>query len=298
MDADPRLLRAFVVVAEERHFSRAAERLRLAQPPLSQQIRRLEAQVGTELIDRTSRPIGLTDAGRALLPEARLAVAHAARAVSAARRAAEGRLGHLTIGAMQSPIATFLPDVLREHRRHYPDVGISLVEQGPGEQIARLRDDRLDAGFVRGPLEDPALATRALLDDPPAAVVPADHPLAAREAIAPAELAGEPFVLADRVAAPTTHADAVALLRGAEPGPAAVQEAGNIHTVLALVAAGFGVSLLPISFAGLRRGGVAFVPLAPPLPSRPIMVAWRAGNPSPTLHAFLDVAWRASRGTR
>jgi DNA-binding transcriptional LysR family regulator len=293
-DPEMRLLRYFVTVAEERHFGRAAERLHIAQPPLSQQIQKLERQLGVDLIDRSRRPIELTDAGTALLGEARLALTHGDRAFAAARRAATGHLGHLHIGALQAAVDGVLSYVMRAHRRDYPDVKLELTELDTTEQVTQLVEHRLDVGFLRGPVDEPALTIQTLIEDPLAAVVSEDDALAEHERIAPALLRDQPIILWTRGAAPTTYADVVALFRQHEIQPPIVDESPRIQTILALVASGAGIALLPTSFINLSRKGVRFIPLHGPLPHRPLALAWRTTNQSPSVRCFLDVATRTS----
>jgi DNA-binding transcriptional LysR family regulator len=293
-DPELRLLRYFATVAEERHFGRAAERLHMAQPPLSQQIQKLERQLGVELIDRSRRPIELTDAGDALLAEARLALTHAERAFAAARRAATGHLGHLHIGALQAAVDGVLSYVMRAHRRDYPDVKLELAELDTAEQVARLVGHRLDVGFLRGPVDEPSLSIQTLIDDPLAAVVCEDDALAEHERIAPALLKDQPMILWTRAAAATTYADVVELFRLHDIEPPIVDEVPRIQTILALVASGAGIALLPTSFINLNRKGVRFIPLRGPLPHRPLALAWRTANQSPTVRCFLDVAAQES----
>jgi len=293
-DPEMRLLRYFVTVAEERHFGRAAERLHIAQPPLSQQIQKLERQLGVDLIDRSRRPIDLTDAGTALLGEARLALTHGDRAFAAARRAATGHLGHLHIGALQAAVDGVLSYVMRAHRRDYPDVKLELTELDTTEQVTQLVEHRLDVGFLRGPVDEPALTIQTLIEDPLAAVVSEDDALAEHERIAPALLRDQPIILWTRGAAPTTYADVVALFRQHEIQPPIVDESPRIQTILALVASGAGIALLPTSFINLSRKGVRFIPLHGPLPHRPLALAWRTTNQSPSVRCFLDVATRTS----
>ena len=289
-----RLLRYFVTVAEERHFGRAAERLHIAQPPLSQQIQKLERQLGVHLIDRSRRPIELTDAGTALLGEARLALTHGERAFAAARRAATGHLGHLHIGALQAAVDGVLSYVMRAHRRDYPDVKLELTELDTTEQVTQLVEHRLDVGFLRGPVDEPSLTIQTLIEDPLAAVVSEDDVLAEHERIAPALLGDQPIILWTRGAAPTTYADVVALFRQHEIQPPIVDESPRIQTILALVASGAGIALLPTSFINLSRKGVRFIPLHGPLPHRPLALAWRTTNQSPSVRCFLDVATQTS----
>jgi DNA-binding transcriptional LysR family regulator len=294
IDPEMRLLRYFVTVAEERHFGRAAERLHIAQPPLSQQIQKLERQLGVELIDRSRRPIELTDAGNALLVEAKLALTHGERAFAAARRAATGHLGHLHIGALQAAVDGVLSYVMRAHRRDFPDVKLELTELDTAEQVTRLVEHRLDVGFLRGPVDEPSLTIETLIEDPLAAVVCDDHALAGQERIAPSALADQPIVLWTRTAAPTTYADVIELFRKHHIEPPVVDESPRIQTILALVASGAGIALLPTSFINLNRKGVRFIPLYGPLPHRPLAVAWRSSNQSPSVRCFLDVARQTS----
>jgi DNA-binding transcriptional LysR family regulator len=187
-------------------------------------------------------------------------------------------------------------DVIRVYRRDHPDVRLELVEEGNAGQISQLLEDRLDVGFLRGPVDEPALAIDALIDDPLLACVPDDHPLAGATSVDPASLAAQPLVLWARSAAPTTYADVVELFRRHGVQPPVVDEATRIQTVLSLVAAGVGIALLPASFANLGRRGVRFVRLRPPVPHRPLVLAWRAGDPSPTLATFLAAARRVAPG--
>lgn len=293
-DPELRLLRYFVAVADERHFGRAAERLRMAQPPLSQQIRKLERQLGVDLIDRTQRPIELTDAGKALYSEAQLCLVHGRRAFAAARRAATGRLGQLRIGALQGAVDGVLSYVMRAHRRENPDVRLELDELSTPEQIRQLIEHRLDIGFLRGPVDEPTLSVETLIEDPLAAVICDDHRLVKHRRIAPAQLADEPIILWARSASQNTYADVVQLFRQHKIQPPIADEVARIQTILALVASGAGIALLPTSFINLNRHGVQFRPLHGPLPHRPLALAWRTANRSPALGCFIDVSRRTS----
>jgi DNA-binding transcriptional LysR family regulator len=294
VDPEMRLLRYFVAVAEERHFGRAAERLHMAQPPLSQQIRKLERQLGVELIDRTRRPIELTGAGEAVFKEAELSLVHSQRAFAAARRAATGRLGYLRIGAVEGAVNGMLSYVMRTHRRENPDVKLELDELSTTDQVRQLIEHRLDIGFLRGPVDEPTLSVETLIEDPLAAVICDDHPLLEHHRIAAALLADEPIILWARSAAQSIYADVVELFRQHKIQPPITDEVARIQTILALVASGAGIALLPTSFINLNRHGVQFRPLHEPLPYRPLALTWRAGNPSPTLSCFIDVARRTS----
>jgi len=285
-----RLLRYFTVVAEELHFSRAAARLHMAQPPLSQQIRRLEEELGVQLLARTKRRVELTEPGRQFLASAREILAQADRAVAQVQREARGEVGEIAIGMVSSAsYGDTLPRVLRVYRERHPSVAITLHEMSSGEQQTALREGRIQVGFLRPPLHEPGLATTTVLREPLVAVLPADHPLASRKRIPLAALAGDPFILIPRSHG-LGHLDLVmgACLRAGFT-PRIAQEAREIQTVVGFVAAGFGVSLLPETVQRLTHSGVAYVPLTPPKVLIEIAAAHRSGDASPLLAAFLAV---------
>jgi DNA-binding transcriptional LysR family regulator len=176
-----RQLRYFVVVADELHFTRAAARLGIAQPPLSKQVRRLEQELGVQLFDRTNRRVGLTAVGRAFLIEAQLALAHADRAVDVANDLRKLQTGRLVIGAQATAEVTVLPRLLPRFRKKFPDVKVLLVSPlTPLEQAAMLKDGQLDVGFVRLPIRDPAVVALPILREPLVAALPSRSPLTRR----------------------------------------------------------------------------------------------------------------------
>jgi DNA-binding transcriptional LysR family regulator len=277
-----------LAVAEELHFTRAAERLQIAQPALSQQIRRLEAEVGEALFHRTKRVVELTPAGQAMVRPARQALADADEAVAAAQRAARGETGHLRIGFIESAAMTFVPAAVRRFRQRHPEVGLSLSELAVGAQVERLLAETLDVGIVRLPLSSKGLELGTIADEGLVVVAPSAHPLAERERVSPAALAGEPLVLLAREMVPAVYDQVIALLH--EHGGAEIaQEATSIQAVLGLVAAGLGVSLLPASVKSLARSGVSFIELRSS-PRSTIQLAWRQGDRSPLTAAFLEAA--------
>ncbi|MDR3684105.1 MAG: LysR substrate-binding domain-containing protein [Geothrix sp.] len=285
-----RLLRYFTVVAEELHFSRAAARLHIAQPPLSQQIRRLEGELGVQLLARTKRHVELTEPGRQFLASAREILAQVDRAVLQVQRAARGEVGHITIGLVSSAsYEDILPRALRAYRECYPAVSITLQEMSSGEQLAALREGRIQVGFLRPPIREPGITTLTVLREPLVAVLPAEHPLAGRRRIPIGALARDAFILI-----PPSHGLGILdLVMGAclKAGftPRIEQEAKEIQTVVGFVAAGFGVSLLPATVHRLSHSGVAYVPLAPPQVLIEIAAAHRSGEASPLVGAFLAV---------
>ena len=287
-----RHLRYFVAVAEERHFGRAAERLRMAQPPLSRQIRDLETRLGVELFERHSRGAEPTEAARLLLPEARAALAHAERLKAMARRAGRGELGSLAVGFVGSAAyGAVVPKILREFRERFPEVELTLKEMSTAEQARALNDGLIGAGFVRPPVggEGDYLGVRAVLEEALVAALPASHRLAGAEGVRLGDLAGEPFVLYPRRLGLSFYDLVVGACRGAGFEPRVAQEAAHMQTVVGLVAAGAGVSLVPASVAELVGDGVSYKPLEGGAPPARIAVAWRLGNPSHTVEAFMRI---------
>ena len=290
-----RLLRYFVAVAEELHFSRAALRLNMAQPPLSQQIRRLEGELGVQLLLRTKRHVELTGPGRQFLASARDILAQVDRAVAGVQSMGRGEAGRITIGTVSSvAYGDTLPQVLRAYRARYPEVSITLQEMNAEEQLAALRDDRIQVGFLRPPVADAGLAVTTFFREPLVAVLPAEHPLAARKRIPLRALADDPFIVVPRSQA----LGGLDLVLGAcfRAGftPRVAQEARELQSVIGFVAAGFGVSLVPATARKLMHGGVAFVALAPPAVHIELAAVHRAEHGSPLISAFLAILREAA----
>jgi DNA-binding transcriptional LysR family regulator len=255
-------MRYFVAVAEELNFTRAAERLHLAPQAVSATVRQLEAALGVQLLERTTRKVELTDAGAVLLREARRTLRQADHAVAAVRRAAAGESGRLTIGFLSSTTHYVMPPVLRAFRDRCPGVELQAEDVTIADLVAGVRHGRLDAGITRPPLvDDGELVAETVLTEPVAAVLPADHPLATRRSVRLAELAGERWVLTERSTWPPWHEKYDADFRRAGFEPRVVQRGTNVQNLLALVAAGVGITRLPLSARTLRTSGVAFVPL-------------------------------------
>lgn len=255
-------MRYFVAVAEELNYTRAAERLHLAPQAVSATVQQLESTLGLKLFERTTRKVELTDAGAVLLREARRTLRQADHAVHAARRAAAGETGRLTVGFLSSTTNYVMPPVLRAFRDRYPDVELHAEDLPVAALVAGVRDGRLDAGVTRPPLvDDGDLVTETIFAEPVAAVVPSDHPLTARRSLRLAELARERWVLTERSAWPPWHDTYDADFRRAGFEADVVQRGTNVQNLLALVAAGVGVTRLPLSAHTLRDSGVTFVPL-------------------------------------
>lgn len=294
-DLELRHLRHFVALAEELHFTRAAERLGVAQPALSQQIRQLEERLGHRLLERRPR-VRLTAAGDAFLPRARRVLEEAADAVESSRRAARGESGRVRVGLAGSMAVGFVPAILRRFGEGHPDVALEPRELSTTRQIEALERGEIDLGFLREPgPPGPGLVFETLTEEPFAVLLPPGHPLAERERVPLGALAGEAFVLFPRAVAPTLHDRIIAFCGAAGFRPRVVQESRSWLTIVALVEAGFGVSLVPGSFRKLQWGESVYRPLEEGHVRSVLALGWRAASLSPAAEALARIA-RASFG--
>jgi DNA-binding transcriptional LysR family regulator len=283
-----RHLRYFVAVAEELHFGKAAERVGIAQPPLSNQIKALEREVGAELLARTKRSVALTAAGTAFLAEARRALAHAAQAARVAQRAARGEIGRLAVGFVDSAVYGVFPRVLRHMRAKYPELNLVLLDMNSDEQLQALRANQLDVGLIRPPCANTAgLRLETIATEPLMVALPQDHRLAKQGQVALGELANEPFIFVPRRFGSGYYDHLMAVCARGGFSPHVVQEAKAAQTMVSLVAGGLGVTLVPTSLINLQRRGVAYRPLEPPAPTTDLAVIWRQGDESAALEVFL-----------
>jgi DNA-binding transcriptional LysR family regulator len=282
-----RHLRYFVAVAEERHFGRAARRLRIAQPPLSRQIQALEAELDLTLLDRSRRRVELTAAGVSFLDHARRVLEAVDVGVREARRAAAGEIGRIAIGYPSSVAFSGLPELLRAFRVRSPAVAISLRESPPQDQMNAIKRRDLDVGFIRGPTVDNELAFRTVRSEALVVAMTETHPLAVKKRIPLELLAREPFVSFPRARGPGFFDSLMRLCHDAGFAPNVVQEAPQLDLV-SLVAAGFGVAIMPSSVEAARRPGVVFRPIVG-APKTQLLVAWRPDDTSPVLRDFLAV---------
>jgi len=286
-----RHLRYFVAVASELHFGRAAKMLHISQPPLSMQIRALEEELGVTLLHRTRRQVSITRAGKAFLHDARQILARAEQSILTARRAARGEIGELVVAFISVADYNLLPLVLREFRRRYPLVTLSLKELTTDAQIAELVEGRIDVGFLLPPVSDPTIESVPILREPLIAAIPERHPLAkTRGAISLASLSSAPFIMTPRQMAPGLHDDIVSFCRSAGFSPQVTQEAIQMQTVISLVSAEMGVALIPESLQNLQRTGVVYKRLKEQGPLTEIRLAWRAGDKLPALKLFIQLA--------
>ena len=288
-----RHLRYFQAVAEELHVGRAAQRLHMAQPPLSRQIQALEAELGLTLFERTRRGVTLTAAGAAYLERVRDVFAAVDRAAAAARRAAVGELGRLAIGYVSSLAYVGLAELLRAFREAWPHVEVIVREGPPQEQLDALIEGRLDVGFVRGPVVEGGLVAEIARREPLVVALPPRHPLARRARVELGDLAGEPMLTFARARSPGFFDHVMGLCRAAGFTPKIVQEAPLIDLV-SLVSAGFGVALVPQSLQRVVRRGMVVRPLVG-APRADLMMVRRADDQTPALQRFLEVARKELR---
>lgn len=296
MNIELRQLRYFVAVAEEMHFGRAAIRLHMTQPPLSQTIQSLEATLGTPLFFRTRRSVALTPAGYALLPEARRILQQAGALPDLAKRAASGESGLLSLSFVSTADYSVLPPLLREFRERYPQVQIDLREATTDVQLEDLAQGRIDAGLLIPPLPD---KTRAELDyltvlsEPLILAAPQGlKGLRGKSMVALKTLADLPLIIFPRRIAPAFHDAILAAFRDAGLTPRIGQEAIQMQTIVGLVSAGMGIALVPQSVSNLKRPGVEYKPLDTRTPPVETGLAWRRDNRSPVLLAFLELLRR------
>jgi DNA-binding transcriptional LysR family regulator len=292
-----RHLRYFIAVAEELHFGRAAQRLHVSQPPLSQQIRQFEDELGVRLFERTTQRVTLTEAGRALLPEARNVIAQAERAVRAARSAARGEVQRLEVSFVVTLDHGLVSHVIAAFRKRHPKVAIGLSQMTSVEQIVALREGRIDAGFVRMPLDHRGVECDLVARDPFVLALPATHRLARRRTIDLTQLAQEPFVMLEARQHPRFQAACLELCRHAGFIPNVVQESERLQNLAVMVAGGIGLALLPQSMTVFRTPGVVFRRLSGAA-GKVLLdtgLIYRKGERPPIVEAFLDTVRHQGR---
>lgn len=292
-----RHLRYFIAVAEELNFTRAAKRLHIGQPPLSQAIQALEADVGAQLFERTRRWVRMTEAGRLFLADARNILTLSEQAADTARLAQRGELGELRIGfTFSTPLTPLFATVINRYRQQFPAVSLRLHEMATLPQLAALDARTLDLGFVRPPDAPLPAAVRlsALREDRLMAVLPAASSLARRKSIDIAELKDMPFVMYPAGAGTGIYPQIFRLCREAGFVPRIGQVAGEASTIIGLVAAGCGVSVLPASFDRIRMDGAIYRPITGKSAVTSLLLAQRSDERSPLVEAFVALAMAAA----
>ena len=286
-----RHLRYFSTVATELHFGRAAEKLHIAQPPLSKQIQDLEAELGFELFTRTKRSVVLTPAGKEFLIEVERIFQQLDRAIDIGRKTSRGELGQISIGFVGSATYNILPVMLQQFRDRYPNVRIELHELTTDRQLIWLREGRIDLGLIRPPIVDRDLVSQVIFQESLVIALPIGHTLASVDAIDLKLLATEPFILFPRQLAPGLYDPIIAICQAAGFSPQVVQECIQMQTIVSLVSANMGVSILPASIQEAQRQGVIYKQIK----SRDVdkeqlatmAIVWRVNDNSPTMNRFL-----------
>jgi DNA-binding transcriptional LysR family regulator len=287
---DLRRLRYFVAVAEELHFGRAAQRMHVVQSAVSQQVKLLEVELGFPLLVRTKQQVRLTVPGEIFLPEARAILSRAESGIQRARACAEGAIGRLAVGFVDNVLWSTLPPILRDFRAQRPLVHLTLRPLDRMAQIDALRSSTIDVGILPSPPPGREMETTALVSAPLLAAVPEGHILASRNSFPLAALAKEPFVLFP----PTMRSRILEIVIGgcAMAGftPQVAQEAEQLHTLLALVSAGLGVTLVPIWVARDLQRGISYARIEDELPPYTLLLAWNAGATNPAIQTFRTIA--------
>jgi len=281
-----RKLRYFVVLAEELHFGRAAQRLHITQPPLTMAIQALEAELRVPLFTRSPRHVALTHAGMVFLEQAQLLLARAADAIELARAADRGEVGRLTVAFMSASVDTLLAPVLRDFASRFPAVRLELREMPMPQQFPALRNGDVDLGFVRPPVDFAELDSEILLNETLVVALPRGHALAKLRRIPARRLAPESFVMFRRAPGLVLHDLVMRFCLQIGLSPRVVQEATQSHVIVGLVSAGIGVALVPSSTQGTRMRGVEYRPLLEKTPAVQTALAWRRADPSPAVAAF------------
>lgn len=300
---DLRQFRYFVAVAEEGHITRAAERLDIQQPPLSRLIKAIEQEVGVQLFQRKPRGVQLTQAGRAFLDKARLVLANADQAIVSARRTGRGEEGQMCIGAANTAhFHPFVSRVIRDFRRTFPMLSLTLSQEGGDKLVERLRQEEVDAAFIRfRPSDGEGLQVHLMLEEELVVAMPSGHRLAPVKG-APfsplrlAALADEPFLLLAQRRRGGLYATTIGACHAAGFAPKVGQGVPHITSALGLVAAGLGIALIPDSLSQLQMPGVSYRRLARPVqPKLPLVTVSRRGDASAAVRQLLALARQSAK---
>ncbi|MGV8938610.1 MAG: LysR substrate-binding domain-containing protein [Allorhizobium sp.] len=288
----------FVCLADELHFGRAAERLGMAQAPLSQQIKLLEQRLGARLFDRTTRSVRLTSAGETFLWHAQGLLDNADRAIAHTRSVSGGTTGRLIIGGVQTSLSHFLPAIISSFRKSWPAVIVDVVPLGTGEQLRRLESGKINVGFIRPIEETGFVRMERLASEGFVAAVYRGHPLADRNQIELSDFAGEPLIGYASILGAGYSGVVLDSLRQAGVHPMVVQECDRTLSVLTLVAAGIGIAIVPSWVQYTIWPDIVFAPL-PSLPkSIDLAIAWPTGETSPFVLDFIQTARTQCQGMK
>ncbi|MGB3650142.1 MAG: LysR family transcriptional regulator [Rivularia sp. (in: cyanobacteria)] len=284
-----RHLRYFVTLAEELHFGRAAEKLHIAQPPLSQQIRQLETELGFELFHRTKRKVELSEAGKVFLVEVQQIFRQLEQAIFLGRQVSRGEIGQLVIGFVSSTAYNILPDFLLHFRNNNPNINLELHELTTDEQLRWLQSGRIDVGFVRPPVDNNTYESKIVFKESLIVALPENHRFANQEKISLSSLINESLILFPRFLAPGLYDLIISFCQQVGFSPQLAQEAIQMQTIVSLVAAEIGVAIVPESLQNLRRTGVVYKSFVEETPKVSIAMIWRKNDVSVVLDKLLEV---------
>ena len=290
---DLRHLRYFIAVAEELNFTRAADRLHIAQPPLSQQIRQLEEEVGVTLLHRTKRHVELSEAGQVFLDHARQILRSTEVAAVQARRAQRGEIGRLSVGFFEHMSYTLLPPIFRAYRERFPDVDVDVRWFPVIGQADALRRGDVDISFMRPGTDSEDITTEVLVTEPFVIAVPASHPFATEDSLSLRDCAAERFVMYTPHLAPDFHDMILRMCATAGFTPRVALEVGQVYTCLGLVSSGIGLAFVPSSVQRIHLDHVVYKPLRSRSLPVEVMLGWRRTNTSPLIGAFVETAKEA-----
>ena len=293
---DLKRVRYFMAVAEQLHFGRAAERMHVVQPAISQQIKRLEEELGVELFLRSGNEVRLTEAGRQMLPECVRLLNQADEVVRVAKAAAAGTRGKIRFGFVDNSVFSLLPPLIREFRHRFPDVDLVLETMIRAQQSEGLLDHRLDVALMPGPTPQGDFESEIFVSAPLIVALPAKHRLAAAQSVSLEALANEPFVLFPATMRSRLLEIVLSACANASFTPRVVQEATQIHTLVALVDAGLGITLLPAWAATKGSDQIIFREIASPSPRYDLMFVWNREKNNSLVQGFLDVAREIAPG--
>jgi DNA-binding transcriptional LysR family regulator len=293
---DLRQLRYFVAVAEERHYGRAAQRLHMSQPPLSMQIKALERELGIELLERTSRRVALTDAGRAFLERAKTILGAVEEAREVARGAEQGTQGRLEVGFISSATLSLLPPAIRLFRERFGGVEVELKELTSAQQIDALYEGGIRVGLVRLPLRAPGIRFEPVLEERLVVALPSGHALEDLDRVSLETIVDLPLIFFTRQLIPGFHAQIVELFQRVGAFPKVAQHAVHLQTIVGLVASGVGIAILPSSAQRVSREGVVYRALDVPDATSWMGLAWVEGDESKLVRNFIGTVREAAGG--
>ncbi|MCC6534123.1 MAG: LysR family transcriptional regulator [Burkholderiales bacterium] len=285
-----RHLRYFIAVAEELHFGRAAQRLGMSQPPLSQQIKALEQDIGTRLFERTRHKVSLTQAGESMLAEAHQLLEHAERVRSVARQSQGAPLSRLNIGCLSSVLFDILPPLLDRLHATHPEIRIALQDFETASALAALLDEKVDVAIIRIDKAEPPLRARRIMNDHFIAAIPARHALARRATVALRDLADEPLVVYSRRMWPSSHDRILDACTRAGFRPNLAYRGATITSQIGFVACALGIALVPNTVRHWRVPRVVYRPLDEPIPASAVSLVWHGRRRSEAIRLFLDTA--------